>query len=105
MSKPGAPPQRRSTVFRPRFTLVVVYLALFTTLFAFAFALPDLIAGARELPGGPAELTPEEIERGSEIMREVLGGGGLLNRLMASFLCAACAVGAGAWFRALPGLR
>jgi len=81
--------------------LVVLYLAAFTLLFGLAFALPELVAGARALPPSPQELSPDELERAKRITRDALAGG----RLMAAFLCSAACVGAGVWFRALPGLR
>ena len=38
------------------------------------FALPDLLAGARALPPGPAELAPEELAQAREIARNALAG-------------------------------
>jgi len=81
--------------------LVLLYLASFFVLFCLAFALPDLVAGFRELPRGAGELSPEELEQASRITRDVLLGG----RLLISFLAAGLSVGVGIWFRALPGLR
>jgi hypothetical protein len=91
----------RSAAFRPRFTLTLVYLFGFFLLYAMAFALPDLIAGAQELGPGPGELTPEEEERAREVARNALSGGRLLIAVGASVLT----VGFALWRRVLPGVR
>jgi hypothetical protein len=88
-------------VFRPRFTLVLFYVAGFFLLYAMLFALPDLLAGARALGPGPDELTPEEMERAQQIARQALGGGKVLIALAASV----ATVGLGIWRNALPGVR
>ncbi|MEN8162140.1 MAG: hypothetical protein ABFS41_18870 [Myxococcota bacterium] len=90
----------RGAPFRPRFTLTIVYLIAFFLLYALAFALPDLIAGAGELGPGPAELTPEEQARATEIARNALGGGRILIAVVASVLT----VGFALWRRLRPGL-
>ena len=96
-------PARRSgrPVFRPRFTLMILYLAFFTALFALLLALPDLISAFRELPPGGATASPEDLERASEATRRALAGGRLYFALGAAVVC----VGLAAWSRALPGLR
>jgi hypothetical protein len=91
----------RGAAFRPRFTLTLVYLLGFFLIYAMAFALPDLIAGASELGPGPGELTPEEEARASEIARSALSGGRLLIAVGASILT----VGFALWRRVLPGVR
>jgi hypothetical protein len=64
------------------------------------FALPDLLAAARALPPGPAELTPEERAHARAIAQNALRG-----RVpwvgAAAFVTLALAV----WRGALPGLR
>jgi len=91
----------RGAAFRPRFTLTLVYLLGFFLLYAMAFALPDLIAGAGELGPGPGELSPEEEARARDIARTALGGGRLLIAVGASILT----VGFALWRRVLPGVR
>ena len=97
-----APPRRtRQPVFRPRFTLTLLYLAFFFFLFGMIFALPDLLEAARDLGPGPEELTPEELARARETARNALQGG----RLMVALALAVIATGLGAYARVLPGLR
>jgi hypothetical protein len=91
----------RTPIFRPRFTLVLLYVALFFLLYALLFALPDLIAGYRALPPEPGELTPEEMAHAQEIARQAVGGGKVLIALVASL----ATVGVGIWRGALPGVR
>jgi hypothetical protein len=91
----------RAPPFRPRFTLVLFYVAGFFLLYAMLFALPDLLAGARALGPGPEELTPDEMARAREIARRAMGGGKLLIALVASL----ATVGFGVWRGALPGVR
>jgi hypothetical protein len=91
----------RHPTFRPRFTLVLLYLAGFFLLYAMLFALPDLVAGARALGPGPDELTPEEMAQAREIARHAMGGGKLLIALVASL----ATVGFAIWRNALPGVR
>jgi hypothetical protein len=91
----------RAPPFRPRFTLVLFYVAGFFLLFAMLFALPDLLAGARALGPGPEELTPEEMAQAQEIARQALGGGKVLIALVASL----ATVGLGIWRNVLPGVR
>ena len=91
----------RASPFRPRFTLVLFYVAGFFLLYAMLFALPDLVAGARALGPGPDELTPEEMERARQIARQALGGGKVLIALVASL----ATVGLGIWRHLLPGVR
>ena len=99
---PVAPPRRSSRpVFRPRFTLTLLYLAFFFFLFGMVFALPGLLEGALDLAPGPEELTPEELARARDTAREALQGG----RLLVALALAVIATGLGAYARVLPGLR
>jgi len=91
----------RPPTFRPRFTLVLVYVAGFFLLYAMLFALPDLLAGARALGPGPDELTPEEMAQAKEIARRAMSGGKVLIALVAAL----ATVGIGVWRNALPGVR
>ncbi len=92
---------RRTPVFKPRFTIVLLYVAGFFLLYAMLFALPDLVAGARELGPGPEELTPEEMARAQQIASNALAGGKVLIALVASL----ATVGIGIWRNVLPGVR
>jgi hypothetical protein len=99
---PKAPPSHPPrAVFRPRFTLTLLYLAFFFFLFGILLALPDLLEGARALGPGPEELTPEELEMARDTAREALRGG----RLMVALGLAVIATGLGSYARVLPGLR
>ena len=94
-------PRSNRPVFRPRFTLSLLYLAFFFLLFGMLFALPDLLEGARALGPGPEELTPEELEQARDTAREALRGG----RLMVALGLAVIVTGLGSYARVLPGLR
>jgi hypothetical protein len=78
---------------------MLLYLAAFFAFFAFVFALPDLIAAARELPAG-GELTPEERDVAREVGRNALRG-----RIPLALGAAVVVTGLAIWRRALPGLR
>jgi hypothetical protein len=80
---------------------MLFYVAGFFLLYAMLFALPDLVAGARELGPGPEELTPDEMARAREIARQAMGGGKVLIALVASL----ATVGFGVWRNVLPGVR
>jgi len=88
-------------VFRPRFTLTLLYLAFFFFLFGLLLAFPDLLEGARDLGPGPEELTPEELDRARDTARDALRGG----RLLLALALAVVVTGLGAYARVLPGLR
>jgi hypothetical protein len=94
------PPRRRPVSFRPRFTLMILYFALFFMGFALLLVLPDLIEGARALPPGSEELAPDELERAREIARE-----GLRGKLPYAFVLAVLTVGVLIWYQRLPGYR
>ena len=91
----------RGPLFRPSFTLLLLYLAGFFLFYALLFALPELLAGARELPPGTEPLTPEELARAKEISRRALGGG----RTYLAFAAALVTIAIAAWRKVLPGLR
>ena len=94
-------PRRNPVVFRPRFTLMLLYLVGFFFLYALLFALPDLIEAAASLPPGGEEASPEDLERASEVAANALRGGKIQLALLASIVT----VGLSAWKGALPGLR
>jgi hypothetical protein len=99
---PEAPSHRsRRPVFRPRFTLTLLYLAFFFFLFGMIFALPDLLEGARNLGPGSEELTPEELARARDAARGALREG----RLQVALALAVIVTGLGSYARVLPGLR
>ena len=93
-------PRRAPVLFRPRFTLMIVYFAMTFMGLALLLALPDLIAGALALPPGPEELSEAELARAREIAREAMRG-----KLVWAFLLALVTTGVLAWYRRLPGLR
>jgi hypothetical protein len=64
------------------------------------FALPDLLAAAREIPAGEGELSPEELARAREVARSALAGR-IPWVFAASFVTLALAI----WRGLLPGLR
>lgn len=103
-TSPEAPlPPRRpgsEATFRPRFTLLLLYLALFFVGFALLLALPDLLEAYRSLPPGEGPLTPEELEVARRAAHEALRG-----RLGFALLAAVATTGLGAWRGVLPGLR
>jgi len=95
---PGETTRRRPEPFRPRFTIMILYLAVFFFLFGLLLAVPDLMEVIRQADALPeAELR----ERSRQITQRSLGGGRVYLALAASAVC----VGLGAWQRALPGLR
>jgi hypothetical protein len=95
---PGESQRRRAEPFRPRFTVMILYLAFFFFFYGFLLALPDLMDLIRQADTIPqAELQ----ERSEQITRGSLGGG----RVYLALAAAAVTVGLGAWQRALPGLR
>jgi hypothetical protein len=101
-ASPDRPPRRRDLgpSFRPRFTLMILYLALFFLGFALLLALPGLLEAFRTLPPSEGPLTPEELEVARRAAHEALRG-----RLGFAFLAAVAATGLGAWRGVLPGLR
>lgn len=98
---PVLPPLRpRQRGFSPTFTLSIVYVAALWIVFSLLLALPDLLAGARALPPGPAELTPAELAQAREIARAAVSG-----RLHYALAAALATFGALVWLNWLPGVR
>jgi hypothetical protein len=96
----NAPPRRRAAPFRPAFTLLVFWFALFFLAFALLALLPDLVAAFRALPPGEGPLTPEELAQAREVARRSIEG-----KLGWVFGAAALVTGAAAWSGRLPGVR
>jgi hypothetical protein len=96
----NAPRRRRTTPFRPTFTLLLLWFALFFFAFALLLLLPDLVAAFRALPPGEGPLTPEELARARDAARR-----GIAGRLGWVFGAAALVTGIGAWSGRLPGVR
>lgn len=68
--------------------------------FGLLLALPDLLAGARALPPGGAELSPEELAQAREIARRAVAG-----RLPYAVAAALASFGLLVWRGWLPGVR
>ncbi len=79
---------------------MVLYMFVFFLVYALAFAVPDLIEGYQKLPPSSGPLTSEELDQAEEISRRAVRG-----KLHLAFAAALLTTAAGAWFRALPGLR
>ena len=84
--------QRPSYKFRPRFTIGILYLAIFFFVFAFLQILPDLI-GLLELPPGP-----EQEAAARELARQK-------SNPLLSLILSVATTGAGTYYRILPGLK
>jgi hypothetical protein len=99
---PKAPPSHPPrAVFRPRFTLTLLYLAFFFLVFGMIFALPDLLELVRTIEPGPEGYTPDQRDAARDTAREALRGG----RLYVALGLAVIATGLGSYARVLPGLR
>lgn len=96
----NARPRRRSTPFRPTFTLLLAWFALFFFAFALLLLLPDLVAAFRALPPGSGPLSPEELDRAKDVARQ-----GLQDELGWIFGLAAVVTAGLAWSGRLPGVR
>jgi hypothetical protein len=94
-------PRRRAEPFRPRGTLVLLWFAGFFLLFALLAILPQMLAAARELPEGPARLTPEELELARETGRRAA----LRGKLLLAFALSLATTAGLAFLGRLPGLR
>jgi hypothetical protein len=95
---PDEPQRRRAEPFRPRFTVMILYLGFFFFLYGLLLAVPDLMDVIRQADSLPeAELR----QRSEQVTQRSLGGG----RVYLALASAAVTVGLGAWQRALPGLR
>ena len=87
----------RSPPFRPRFTVMLLYLAGFFVLYGLLFAAADLAQVARDATHAP----PEELHaRAEEAAQHAMRGKAPL-----ALALALGTLGVGAWFRVLPGLR
>jgi hypothetical protein len=89
------PPPRGRAVFRPRFTLTILYFSAFLLLFGLAAAAPALVEVLRTTPPGPEQ---EAIAR--EAARRAVG-----PRLPIATAAALVATGIGIYARLLPGFR
>jgi hypothetical protein len=92
---PPDPRRRRAPVFRPRFSLAILYLVGFFFLYALLLVVPELTDVLAQTPPGPEQ---EELARSAshKAIRPLLplaAGMALLSTL------------AGAHFQVLPGLR
>jgi hypothetical protein len=88
-------PPRRAPPFRPRFLLLLLYLAASFMLFSMILVLPEMLHVLRTVPTGP-----EQQERARELVYAVAG-----TRIRIAFAAAVAVVGLGAWTGSLPGLR
>lgn len=93
-SPQGTPSKRRPPVFRPSFTLALVYVLVFFTLYALLMILPELLRVAAEVPPGPRQQ-----EVAAEIARKAAA-----PRLPYAAAAALLSVGLGSYLRILPGL-
>ena len=95
VSPPAPLPRRKGPVFRPSFTLALLYLAGFFTLFMLILILPELLDVLTEVSPGP-----EQRQIAERVAREAAR-----PRLLPGLLLALGAVGLGSYLRLLPGLR
>jgi hypothetical protein len=79
---------------------MLLYLAFFFFLYAFALALPGLVEAASQLPASGEPLTPEELERAERVSQAALRG-----KLHWVFIASVLTVSVGAWYGKLPGIR
>jgi hypothetical protein len=89
-------PPRRATPFRPRFLLLLLYLAASFMIFALILVLPEMLHVLRTVPAGP-----EQQERARDLVHAAAAG----TRIRIAFAAAVALVGLGAWTGTLPGLR
>jgi hypothetical protein len=90
---PPARSPRRPPPFRPRFTLGLVYLAVFFVLFQFLQVLPDLLDLLGSMEPGPDQQIAAE-----RVMRE--GSSPLL-----SLVLSLAATSLGSYYQVLPGMK
>ncbi len=96
----GRPPSpQRPVTFRPRFTLTILYVALFFFAILFAFALPEMLDALRTPP--PA--SPEERELAQQALAERVQEA-LRGRVPIALAAAVVLTGLGAYTGRLPGL-
>jgi len=86
---------RRRAAFRPSFTLMLLYVAGLSIAFSLLAILPEMLEALAALP---PDVDPAEA--GREVARAVAA-----PRVAGSIAIATIAVGAGAYWRVLPGLR
>lgn len=87
----------RPLPFRPRFTLMLLYLAAFFLLYAFLLVVPGLAPLMSEAGNAP----PEELQaRAQEAAQHAMRG-----KAFFALLAALATVGLGTWRRILPGMR
>jgi len=88
----------RTTPFRPRFTLMILYVAGFFLLYALLFVAPDL---APLLGAEGQSLPPEELQaRAQQVSQQAMRG-----KVPFALVASLVTVGLGAWRRVLPGMR
>jgi hypothetical protein len=92
---PSLPPRRQRPAFRPSFTLALLYLAGFFTLFALLLIAPELSKVLEEVPPGP-----EQQRIAEQVAREAAR-----PRIFYALVLALAAVGLGSYLRVLPGLK
>jgi hypothetical protein len=85
-------------VFRPAFTLLMLYFFAFFVFFAVLLALPALLEGMRTIP--PATTLEAERAAGAEIAKRAVQG-----KLLYALLAAIVATGIGSYGRILPGVK
>jgi hypothetical protein len=88
-------PQGGGAVFRPRFTLTILYFAGFFLLYAAALVAPALLEVARSVPPGPAQETASY-----DAARAALSA-----RMPIALVAALATLALGIFARVLPGLR
>lgn len=81
--------------FQPRFTLMLLYLAVFFFAFSLLLVLPDLLKLLSTMPPGP-----EQQAAAREAARRAMAG-----RALPIFLLSLAAAGVGGYYRILPGMR
>jgi hypothetical protein len=100
MAAPHHPRPPRPPAFSPRYTLLLLYFAVFVVGYGLLFALPSLLDAYRALPAGSGELTPEELARAEEAAHTALTG-----RVPVVVGAALVTLGLAVWRGLLPGLR
>ncbi len=89
--------------FRPRFTLMIVYFALFFVSLSLLMILPDLVGVIREpdVVESGAQPSPEEIQaRASKVARRAMQG-----KVLPAFGLSVVVTGVLTWYGRLPGMR
>lgn len=85
---------RRKPVFRPSFTLALMYLAVLFLVYAFLLVMPELVAVLRDVEPGP-----DQQEIAQRAAREAFG-----PKLPWALGLALATLGLGAWLQVLPGI-